>query len=206
MTKQEYFNSFYNLYVEQKILLSNTQLIFFQDIYPQLSREEAIFFDNSAKRIQQELEEDLRLLKESEETKTKAEQNFLEAVKLQEDLKVANEKLNLQNQEIIEKLKVEQEFNKDFERIKAQNKLAAKFLYVVTFLIVCILAMTTFSIFNINEEAISSVEKTNNIVLLTSKGIEILKDLLLLLIGVLSTIFAQMFNVPREQKKRAIRT
>lgn len=206
MTKQDFFNCFYNLYVEQKILLSNTQLIFFQDIYPQLSREESIFFDNSAKRIQQELEEDLRLLKESEETKTKAEQNFLEAVKLQEELKIANEKLNQQNQEIIEKLKVEQEFNKDFERIKAQNKLAAKFLYVVTFLIVCILAMTTFSIFNINEEAISSVEKTNNIVILTSKGIEILKDLLLLLIGVLSTIFAQMFNVPREQKKRNIRT
>jgi len=201
-SKREYFNSFFNLYLEHKVLLNNTQLIFFSDIYSELSPDELVFYDTSAKRIQEELEEDLLVLKESEKAKAEAEQNFLEAVKLQEELKIANNKLSNQNQEIIDKLKVEQEFNKDFERIKAQNKLAAKFLYVVTFLIICVIIIAFYSILNINEESLPSVEKTNNIILITQKAIDTLKDLLLIMLGVLSTIFAQMFNVPREQRKR----
>jgi hypothetical protein len=196
----------YDFYLRTDIFLSNEKIGFYDDIsYEKTLSEDLKLFLKQSKQIDSEqIQMQMDVLLQAEHAKEDAERT-------KEELVRANEQLSEKTEEALKALESERQFNKDFERIKAQNNLAEKFLFAIVFLIIFIVGINVTGVFLVEEsQMLTKQEKNVYIIELISSATMHLKDLIILLIGILSGIYSYLFyfknqsNFSNQKKKQGL--
>lgn len=178
----------YEFYKKTNILLSNEQITFYSDLdLNGLDKNLKNFFNKSKEMDLEQLQIQMDILVQTESAKEEAE-------RAKENLEKANLQLEKKNEETLKALESEREFNKDFERIKAQNNLAQQFLMSILFLIVLIVCVHLVGMLFVNEsDILTKQDKTTYIVDIVTSGSLILKELAILLIGIMGGVYSYLF-------------